>query len=640
MADIKGTQNEKVFQIKKWLGVNISHYGDTKLKMGEAAVMRNFRITRDGNLQKRPGARLMWPENNTGENLYGAWAGIIGGKQYVIVISERLGSLDVFSIYDADTDSWADIGIDTKIGTITKPAPDTESIERPIFEFEDKVCIFGYTAIYTYDGTTFAAVTPYRPIVAINVAAQGQMDLFEQVNKLSGTRRIWLSPDGTNKSFAFPEDATSLDYVKLTADGSSVTTGYGTIMHGTKVAGILFDNAPAAGSNTYEVGYTVSYTAPSLVLDGMKYTELYNGDQYNRVFAYGNGTNQAYYTGYDYETGTPEIGYWPDLNVMNVGDKSEQITNLIRYNSRLVAFTDHGTYSIQYGQMTLADGNLIAAFYVVPVHRDIGSDVPNTAQMVMNTPVVVFKKDVYSWAGNKYGNLSADERQAKRISDRIQIPLSGMDVNVCFDDNYNQEYYICGGGGKIAVWNYANDAWYLYDRLYVYYMFSMNNKLYYIQNRVDDTDGNMIRQMSLYQFDETYTRDDFFGALPEPVDLPIDCYWESGSMDFGVDYQRKYSAMLWVGVMPASHADVWVTAKTDRSSELTEKLVAHWYSTFLDANFGKWSFNTSHRPKLKRLKIKAKKFVYYKLIFKSTDDDNTAVITTADIRVRFTGYAK
>ena len=57
MARITGSANERVFQIKAWGGLNENPDGDTKLKMGEAAVMRNFRITRDGNLQRRPGSK-------------------------------------------------------------------------------------------------------------------------------------------------------------------------------------------------------------------------------------------------------------------------------------------------------------------------------------------------------------------------------------------------------------------------------------------------------------------------------------------------------------------------------------------------------------------------------------------------------
>ena len=59
MAKITGQTDERIFQIKEWKGLNENPDGDTKLKMGEAAVIRNFKVTRDGNLQRRPGSDMV-----------------------------------------------------------------------------------------------------------------------------------------------------------------------------------------------------------------------------------------------------------------------------------------------------------------------------------------------------------------------------------------------------------------------------------------------------------------------------------------------------------------------------------------------------------------------------------------------------
>ena len=47
MAKISTNTAETTFQIKNWLGLNESPDGDTDLKIGEASVMRNFRVTRE-----------------------------------------------------------------------------------------------------------------------------------------------------------------------------------------------------------------------------------------------------------------------------------------------------------------------------------------------------------------------------------------------------------------------------------------------------------------------------------------------------------------------------------------------------------------------------------------------------------------
>lgn len=57
MAKIVGAEKEKVCRITKWLGVNQAQEGESRLAPGEAADMRNFRITSGGALRKRPGSR-------------------------------------------------------------------------------------------------------------------------------------------------------------------------------------------------------------------------------------------------------------------------------------------------------------------------------------------------------------------------------------------------------------------------------------------------------------------------------------------------------------------------------------------------------------------------------------------------------
>ena len=57
MAQIITSVSEAVYQIKKWLGVNEALEGEASLKMGEAALMRNFKVTAGGALQKRGGGR-------------------------------------------------------------------------------------------------------------------------------------------------------------------------------------------------------------------------------------------------------------------------------------------------------------------------------------------------------------------------------------------------------------------------------------------------------------------------------------------------------------------------------------------------------------------------------------------------------
>lgn len=56
MATVSTNVSESVYQIKRWKGVNEAQEGEASLEMGEAAVMRNFKVTAGGALQKRGGS--------------------------------------------------------------------------------------------------------------------------------------------------------------------------------------------------------------------------------------------------------------------------------------------------------------------------------------------------------------------------------------------------------------------------------------------------------------------------------------------------------------------------------------------------------------------------------------------------------
>ena len=296
---------------------------------------------------------------------------------------------------------------------------------------------------------------------------------------------------------------------------------------------------------------------------------------------------------------------------------------MIRHYSSLVCYKSTSAWMISATSLELADSLNIPAFYVAPVNRTIGNAAPGQVRLVLNSPYTVFGADLYQWTNSSYytSNLTSDERQAKRISDRVWATLKGYDLTrcYCYDDNDKQEYYVCFDGNAL-VYNYAADAWSKYANFPVSCMVSLHGELY-----IGTTDGR------LKHLSYEWLSDD--GEA-------IDAYWESGSMSFGQDYMRKYAAALWIGIKPEGNSEVWVTVQTDRNSQLNEKVVESTLSNFSKANFARWSFGTNRKPHMKKLKIKAKKFVFYKLIFKCDAADTRATVLAADIRVRYTGYAK
>ena len=591
MADINAADKTSVFQLKQWLGLNESPDGDTGLKLGEAAVMRNFRITGEGHLQIRPGygAKCTLAKDAP---VQGMWFGHIGGNpHFVAACGGRM--------WDIDTASWQarDVG-------------EMDDAPTHFFGFDEKVYALTGSEYYCWDGEgALTIVEGYIPVVVSAASPEGGGTLLERVNLLNGKRRVKYSPDGIAKTFTLPER--EVDEV-LDVEGTDAAWSLD------KTAGtVIFDSPPGEGINTVVITYRKGDGERSRVT-AMRFSELYNGDADSRVFLYGDGTYKTVYSDLD-QAGRPTAEYFPDMNEMTVGEANTPITAMIRHYDRLIVYKSDGAYSTDHGTVTLETGAVAAAFYTAPLNREIGCGAAGQALLVENNPRTLHGRAVYEWT--LAGNSTRDERNAKRISDRVESTLGAFDLTqcICFDDGLRQEYYVVCGH-EAAVNNYGNGTWYYYSNFPALCMECVDGEVFF-----GTPDGRLMCLSRQYRNDDL---------------APIDAYWESGSMDFGREWRRKYSAGIWVSVQTESQARLQVTAQSNRKSEHAVKDVAAGLSTFANVNFGHWSFNTNRKPQVQRVRLKVKKFTFCKLVISSNSASGTGTVLAADFQVRYTGNVK
>lgn len=615
MAQIKGKDNSSILKIQAFLGLNENPDGDTTLKVGEMAEMRNFRITQDKHLQIRPGSKTLLSladalsslgqgnvQDGAETRVYGVWRGIAGASEHILA---SFGG----HIWD----------IDTKNGT-AKDKGSAPMGEVSFFGFGGKVYLLGGGEYKSWDGgtdTAFATVEGYVPLIQTATTPKGEGTLVETVNRLTGKRRVQFSPDGTATVFQLPEKAIN-EVSSVKSGGEPVTNCTMDLENGT----VTFPTAPAAGTNTVEIEYRKGDGARSEVT-GMKYSELFNGATDTRVFLYGDGTNRAVYSGVPFATGKASAEYFPDLYELTVGESNTPLTALVRHYSRLMAFKTDSAWAILQGEIGLADGGSTAAFYVQPVNRQFGNEAPGQVRLLENNPLTMDAGSVYQWrSGSSYASyISNNENNAKRISDRVASTLKGFDLKKVLTANIkaDHEFWFLHGT-RALILNYANDSWYLYDGL----PFS----------RIVEHEGTVIGfsdNGAVVEFSQKYRSDN--GA-------PIDCYAATGAMDFDRDWLLKYSPMIFVAMQPASNARIKVTVETNRRSDYPEKTVAYSLATFLHVDFNHFSFATNRKPQVKKVKMKVKKATFYRLIFKSNSASATATVIETDIRLRYAGNVK
>ena len=615
LARITARSGITVLKIQAFLGLNENPDGYTTLKPGEMAEMKNFRITKDRHMQVRPGTRTVLSLSEalsslTGESaqadgntrLCGVWRGTVGDREHILA---SYGG----HIWDVDLEA----GTAADLGTATQD-------DTTFFAFGGKVYLLNGHEYMSWDGsesTAFQTVEGYIPLIQTATTPAGAGTLVENVNRLTGKRRVAFSPDGTAATFQLPEK--SIDAVTAVTLNGEAAAGYTSdLTAGT----VTFSSVPAAGTNTVEITYRKGNGSRGDVT-GMRYSELFNGSTDTRVFLYGDGTNRAIYSGIALDSGKPSAEYFPDLCEVAVGESNTPVTALVRHYSRLMAYKPNSAWVIQYGTINLEDSSTTAAFYVQPVNRQFGNEAMGQVKLLENNPLTLDVGSVYQWkSGNVYsGYITGNENNAKRISDRVAGTMGGFDLGKVrtFNIKCDHEYWFLQDG-KALILNYANDSWYIYDELPFSQLLEVENEKYGFGQ-----DGRV------FHFSREYRNDD--GAA-------IDCYAATGAMDFDRDWLMKYSPMIFVAMQPESSARVFVTVETNRKSDYPDKIVAYNLATFQHVDFRHFSFSTNRKPQVRRIKMKVKKATFYRLIFKSNSASATATVLETDVQLRYAGNVK
>lgn len=605
MAQISTRNDINVLSIKQFLGLNENPDGDTKIKDGELSEMRNFRITQDKHLQIRGGTKTMialraaWdalaekPAGVEEPRFCGAWYGNVGGTKYLVA---AYGGV----LWNVDMETWSAV----ELGRCVED-------DTHFFGFADKLYMLNGHEYLSWNGAgSFGAVEGYAPIVYTATNPEGKGTLLENVNRLNGLRRAQYSPDGTAKDFVLAE--LNVDEV-LSVEGTDISWTFADNK-------VTFSTAPTQGTNTITIKYRKGNGARAEV-EAMRFSELYNGTTDSRVFLYGDGSNKIIYSGLD-DQGVASAEYFPDLYEALIGEANTPVTSLVRHYSKLLAFKTDSAYSIQYGTITLDSGMTTAAFYVLPVNRLLGNEAMGQVKLLENSPLTLDGKSIYQWvATSTSGNITNSETNAKRVSDRVMNTLREFTLKdtKTFNRKNQHEYWFLYGG-KALILNYANNTWYVYDNIPFVQMLEVENEVYGFA-----ADGRVMH------FSREYRNDD--GA-------DIDAYAATGAMDFGRDWQLKYSPQIYVALQPESNARILVTVESDRRSDYPEKVVASSLATFNHVDFAHFSFATNRKPKVQRVKMKVKKATFYKLIYKSISASATATVLQTDIQLRYAGNVK
>lgn len=580
--------------ITRFLGLNLMESGDTELKLGEATICNNFRITKGYEAQKMEGHQPLFESLGTGK-IQGQWYGKLADEYRHIF--NYAGTL--YEIIDGEMDD---------IGTVAN-APTN------MFYFGTKLYIQDGTNYKSYDGTTLADVTGYAPKIAVNVPPTGGGTLFEQVNLLSGSKRVTFSPTASATVFVLPEASVeSIDWVKV--NGVAVTTG---ITKDLTTAKVTFASGQTEGTDTIEIQWTKANATNRAMITKCTQAFLYGGASDTRVFMYGNPDtkNREYFTGV---ATTPTAEYFPANNYKDIGSSQYAITGMARQYDRQIIFTEKETY---YGAIdTFYDATdiLITDFPALPINSEKGNIAVGQPRIINNSPISICNDGIYQWLSTTV----RDERNAVRISDRVYADLKYLDLSTAktVDWEEKSELWICVGS-KCWIYNYGNDTWYTRDNVKAYNFIVIDGELYF------GTDGTINK----------------FGAdlrIDNSTEV-IDAVYQTGFYAFGAEWLKKNISKLWISGKPESKFEVELscTIRTARGTETIEIGTAtHDIIDFAHMDFEHMTFETDILAKPFRFKAGAKDFAYFMLTLRSRDEIARATILNVILDVTQGGEIK
>lgn len=619
----------QTFTVEKFLGLNEAADGKTELKMGQAARMENFLVTDSYNLSTRPGIqRIDFENQRSNAPVLSVWSGIVGGEEYLAVADFFDGSDRLWLFTKKPRGGFALAHKQTGALGLTA----AEGAKVKIFAFGGALYVMSAGNTVTYARQGFMEAEVYVPLVIAGAAPSGGGTELEGINLLSPLRRIDYSADGEAKAFVLPEEAESVVRVRIDNTDYAVETAgtYDKLTHT-----FTFNSAPEKGVGNVELTYGTDREqaeANRMRVVNMTLTESYNGATDTRLFMAGDGSNLCIYSGVP-QSGDITKLYFPAMNEVAVDMAAGSVTGLVRSDNKLLVFTKSGADLITYEPVTLADGRVIAGFYLRAANREFGNEAMGQVQVVQNKPRSVTSGGIYEWNFGSY--YTRDERHAKRVSDMVGKTLRSADTDriVTCDDNVGKTYYVFlnDESGTVLVNRYALDG-----EIWCVYRASLCSDVRWAKA----VGGVMAFSTGsdLFYFDGGTTKD--APAIPGGESQTINAVWESGYMDFGADFRRKYSSLIYLSILPEASSSLTVTASTDRRETYVEKMLNNTLFSFSNVDFARWSFIMNDTPKIRRVRLKVKKFVYYKLIFKVEQPGTRATVLSFDQQVRYASMVK
>ena len=577
--------------IDKFLGENVSLTGDTNLLNGELSLCENAKITPEYKIRKREGYKQLFAPLTM--PIKGQWSGLIGGIFYHLFACNG-------HLYKTIA------GVNTDLGTLTDE-------KTNFFYFGTKLYIQNKHEYKSFDGTNLIDVVGYVPKIFIGTPNTGGGTAYENINLLNGSVHQTFNADGIATVFTLSQsNINTLDKVLVNGALMILTTDYTADLVTGKVTFVV---VPIVGQDNIDIYWTKGIGARSEIT-GYTQAILFGGTNDTRVHLYGNGTNVITFSGL--ADGVPSAEYFPALNTSVIGSSEFPIKSILKQYDRMIISTTKASFYSIYDF-----SNNIASFPVYPLNDKAGA--LQQGQLILNNPFLINSSVIEIVSTNV-----RDERNVVNKSGRVQPLLDAIDLKtaITFDYEDLNEYWVCVS--NIAyIYNYGNDTWYHYVLNDIPSSFTVIDGVLYMGTSLglimEWAEYNKVGQIPKYLTDNS---------------IVIHTRVESGFMDFGISYKRKFLNFGWIGLKPETRSVCFIEWQSDYDSSNDIEPIYYSLLDFDDIDFNDFTFLVNYNPQPFTVKLKAKKFAYFKLILKNDSLNETMTILNINLPAIVGGNTK
>lgn len=575
-------EKNKIYTLSNFKGLNVSTY-PTQIDENESPDMCNFELDVKGTLRKRYGY----------EKLFDSLGDTPINGMYVYTNKDMV-SVEIFAHNNKLYKLEGNKAIELYVGLADNKVK--------FFTMKNKCYIMDGKNYLEFDGKEVKEPTPYIPEMFRNGTA------LEDFNLLGTRFKSTFSPDGTEKEFTLGVKPLNDEEVKVSHNGGIdwKTTGFTVDKEEGKVT---FTEPPANGEGTLVIEAGTDNKDKKKFITNCTIRSFFGGTNDTRALLSGNPEfpNRVYRTGLYDPTYFPENGY------TDVGSDTERVMNFAKQYDSLVVIKERSLYLMAYDTSNLV-------FTTKPINEQSGTCAGSSVQVVNNAPVWL---DRYKGiVALKQSNIR-DERNIEVISEKINpLLLKEPDIENAISLDYLNKYYLFING-KAYIYDSDRKIWYLFDNINAN-CFLIKDTLYF-----GDMKGCIQRfknEKDKYPYNDNGE--------------PINAYWYSKLLNFGVDYREKTVRKMYYSILPYEKSSITLSIISNADKEKVaayERVDLQNYEPFYYEPF---SYISNSFPLSDGIKSKLKKIVYMQVKIENNRVDESLDLISLSFDVLLARFRK